>query len=443
MQRYNDYIFLIEDNYISQASIMSLLDGKAEDFIALTAHPFVKYNDRGHVAFSYVGILSLNNLIICFFPKYYKRNQEAICLGEMVRILKVLKKAGSKENITPDYKNYSPFHSSDQNEFVIADYIIRDYLDNGLYTKENTYLELNQPGEINWHATIDQITPIFSKRQPIYTDTLNHVSYNASAHIITELQKFAVHELLRKYGSLLNYNFKMYEDTVSRVEDLGQQNYLTNVLTKELAQVYTDQKIQLLKLLLTFLNSRFTSENSRVYLFGTGYYHTIWERLCGHSFINQVDRYLAALPKPKWNDLAGNQVSADTFVPDMIHYSIPDKLLLILDAKYYNLALQGTATLKVSGQPGIGDISKQFLYEQALHHLGHARTLNCFLFPNLQDEPLQVSGFVSFSIFPDRKVWIVYIDPNLLLDNFLGNKVFSEVLVSQITAQIDAYTLQS
>lgn len=438
MQREGDYIFLIEDDYNAQASLMNLLSGNSNDFIALTGHPFVKYNDAGQLAFAYVGVLAINDVIICFFPKYYKRDHGTLNLTDMGRILKVLKKAGSKENFTPDYKNYSPAYQTYRSEFVIADYLIKDYLDHGLYQKDNTYLELNQPGEIDWPATINLIEPVFSKGRPIYADTLNHVSYSSSAHVITELQKFAVHSLLGKYGRLLNYHFRMYEDVAGRLEDIGPHSYLMHVVGKELTQVFTDQKIQLLKLLLAYLKGKFNTTGNRVYLFGTGYFYTVWERLCGHSISNQIEAYLPALPKPVWSDLDGNTAETDTFRPDIIHYSIAEDLLLVLDAKYYQLKLKANGSLRISGNPGIGDISKQFLYEQALNHLGYPQTLNCLLFPKLQPEPFLIAGFVSFALFPDKKLWVLYVNPDLLFDNFISNRTFSPVLISNTITEIAA-----
>lgn len=431
------YIYLIEDDYISEDKLKLLFNGSAIDFEAIVKHPFVKYNDSGQLAFSYVGIISLNNFIICFFPKYYKRNREVLPLEDMICILKMLKKVGSKENLTPDYRNYSTNYQSYGGEFVIANYLIKDYLDHGLYQKEYSYIELNQPGEINWQKTINEVVPIFSKQRPIYADTFNNVSYSSSSHLITELQKYAVRHLLMKYGLLLDYKFRMYEDTADRLEDIGPKNYLIHVIVKELTQVFTDQKIQLLKLLLAFLKSEFTSSDHSACLFGTGYFHTIWERICSHSFSNQVDMYLSKMPKPIWNDLMGNQIDVNTFRPDIVHYSVSKNVFFILDAKYYLLNLQKIGDkLDVNGNPGIGDISKQFIYEKAFQNLGKEHITNALLFPKLQDMPFQIEGFVSLSLFPDRKIWILYIEPRLLIENFINNKMFSDSLISEIANAI-------
>jgi hypothetical protein len=436
MQKQGNYIFIIEDDYFAVSDLLHVLANEKDSYISITSHSFVKFTDTGLIAFSYVGLITVNDLLFCFFPKYYKRAKSLISVQDMVCILKVLKKVGTSESSIPDYKNFSINQRSYSSEFVIADHLLRDYLEHGLYSREIVYLEVNQSGETNWSATIDQLSPIFSKGRPIYADTLNQVSSSSSAYIITALQKFAVMEVLNKYGELLDYRFTIDQDVADRIEDIAPASYISHLLKKELTQVFTDQKIRLLKLLLASVNKRYLSQSLKAYFFGTGYFHVIWEKVCGYSLENQVDKYIKRIPKPTWNDLNSNQVFTETFRPDIITTNGTPDQLLVLDAKYYNLELRLSGALHISGNPGIGDISKQFLYEIALELLGVASIFNFLLFPKLQVSEFEIVGFVSFEIFDERRLWIVYLDPNTLYDQFLKNRFFDHEIRQSLSKSV-------
>ena len=63
-------------------------------------------------------------------------------------------------------------------------------------------------------------------------------------------------------------------------------------------------------------------------------------------------------------------------------------MFAILDAKYYRICLERG---RVSGQPGIADITKQYLYQLAfqdfIRDMGYDRVQNAFLFPGCGQEP--------------------------------------------------------
>jgi len=230
------------------------------------------------------------------------------------------------------------------------------------------------------------------------------------------------------------------KDVADRIEDIAPASYISHLLKKELTQVFTDQKIRLLKLLLAFVNKRYLSQSLKAYFFGTGYFHVIWEKVCGYSLENQVDKYIKRIPKPTWNDLNSNQVFTETFRPDIITTNGTPDQLLVLDAKYYNLELLLSGALRISGNPGIGDISKQFLYEIALESLGVARIFNFLLFPKLQVSEFEIVGFVSFEIFDERRLWIVYLDPNTLYDQFLKKRCFDQEIRQSLSKSVAELT---
>ena len=97
------------------------------------------------------------------------------------------------------------------------------------------------------------------------------------------------------------------------------------------------------------------------------------------------------IEKPKWQGIDTEEKEAqDTLIPDLI--SIPkignEDYFLIFDAKYYNLRLERGKTL--SGNPGVGDVTKQYMYQLAYKNFIKAHNIavvkNCFLMPTEKDE---------------------------------------------------------
>ena len=84
------------------------------------------------------------------------------------------------------------------------------------------------------------------------------------------------------------------------------------------------------------------------------------------------------------------QDAADTLIPDLV--SIPQidgtDYFLIFDAKYYNIQLEKGKSLR--NNPGVGDVTKQYLYQLAYRNFIKAHNIavvkNCFLMPTEKDE---------------------------------------------------------
>ena len=86
-----------------------------------------------------------------------------------------------------------------------------------------------------------------------------------------------------------------------------------------------------------------------------------------------------------------------TLIPDLI--TIKGNNFSIYDAKYYNIQLNEKG---IKHQPGIEDITKQYLYELAYKKFITLNNLkmieNAFLFPTDEIEEKEV-GYATFDIF--------------------------------------------
>ena len=155
-------------------------------------------------------------------------------------------------------------------------------------------------------------------------------------------------------------------------------------------------------------------ENDGISMFGTTAYHAVWEKACAEVFDNKLNTSLGKLEmsvplaekyqekterkqklidiieKPIWQGEDTESKAADTLIPDLISIPCIDgkDWFIIFDAKYYNLQLEKGKSLR--GNPGVGDVTKQYLYQLAYqdfikaHHITEVR--NCFLMPTEGDD---------------------------------------------------------
>ena len=99
----------------------------------------------------------------------------------------------------------------------------------------------------------------------------------------------------------------------------------------------------------------------------------------------------------KHNESGKVHKAKKTLVPDII--IIKGNQLSIYDAKYYKIKLDEK---EVKNQPGVGDITKQYLYELAFKEFAQEDELsinaNAFLMPTDSDEEIRL-GTASMEIF--------------------------------------------
>lgn len=133
------------------------------------------------------------------------------------------------------------------------------------------------------------------------------------------------------------------------------------------------------------------------------------------------------IEKPIWQGIDTEAKAADTLIPDLI--SIPcidgEDWFIIFDAKYYNLQLEKGKSLR--GNPGVGDVTKQYLYQLAFkdfinaHHI--KKVYNCFLMPTEQDKII-IKGTAKMSMLENlglENIQIRLIPAVKLYDHYLSD----------------------
>lgn len=378
----------------------------------------VDMNDEYYYVFTFVGVLTVGNIVIKCFPKYLLNKKAP--LEEMKQVLKVLNKYNSKEQII------SLFNGDEEqrafNLLSIILYLINDYNENGVYINQQDIIETNGEGEILWDNTINETFAIISNNRPFYTElqTINTVSDEMD--YFTRLHRCIVTECCNKLkqGELLEV-FDIEDINISEecIDDFGDIDYILYRLQMELNVQFVTRKQRLLKTLYTYIaHSKSFDDSFGLSMYGTNSFNLVWEKVCADVFDNKLStpigklklptdlhndyihrkKYtlLEIIQKPVWKyfDSEGNthnNLAKDTLTPDLISLYDTNKGMCfgIFDAKYYNIKLEKN---KVQGQPGVGDVTKQYLYQLAYNDFilkhGFTSVKNAFLMPTEEDDVL-------------------------------------------------------
>ncbi len=366
--------------------------------------------------FTYVGIITTGSRIIKVYPKYLL-SADKEPLTEMKQVVKVLEKySNSEEQIVNVFNGDGDNRSF--NIFAVILYLLNDYYEYGIYTNSEDIIEINGEGEILWGKTIDESFAMIDDNRPYYMELYtektvdDEMDYYKRLHecILTECSKQLCDAQL---DSL--FDIEPLQLSEEKLLDFGDKEYILEKLYKELNVQFNTRRQILLKTLYTYVSQdrRMLEENDGISMFGTTAYHVVWEKVCAEVFDNQLNTSLGKLKmsvpladqykkqksvpliniieKPIWQgiDMKG-QEAADTLIPDLI--SMPQingvDYFIIFDAKYYNIQLEKGKSLR--GQPGVGDVTKQYLYQLAYRDFIKAHNIavvkNCFLMPTEKSE---------------------------------------------------------
>lgn len=189
-------------------------------------------------------------------------------------------------------------------------------------------------------------------------------------------------------------------------------------LNQELSNQFITHKQNILKLMKRYIEEDSSKNVSDTISFvGTNSFNLVWEDVCSVVMDDCINKSIKELglsysknkkqsalvsdviAKPMWEHNESGKVhkAKKTLVPDII--TIKGNQLFIYDAKYYKIKLDDK---EVKSQPGVGDITKQYLYELAFKEFAQENELsinaNAFLMPTDGDKEIRL-GTASMEIF--------------------------------------------
>ena len=331
----------------------------------------------------------------------------------MKQVVKVLERySRSEEQIINVFNGDGENRSF--NILAVILFLINDYYEYGIYTNSEDIIEVNGEGEILWGKTIDESFAMIEDNRPYYMELYTEKSVEDDMDYFKRLHECVLTECSRQLrDAQLDALFDMdvIELSEETLVDFGDKEYVLERIIKELNLQFNTHRQILLKTLYAYVSQdrKMLDENDGISMFGTTAYHAVWEKACAEVFDNKLNTTLAQLKmtvpladkynsktakrqklidiieKPIWQGEDTEAKATDTLIPDLISIPCIDgkDWFIIFDAKYYNLQLEKGKSLR--GNPGVGDVTKQYLYQLAykdfINAHGIAEVRNCFLMP--------------------------------------------------------------
>ncbi|TQO55607.1 LlaJI family restriction endonuclease [Paraclostridium bifermentans] len=403
--------------------------------------------NKNSIKFTFVGVLVYKKEILVILPKYSKElNSESEKLECIKTIIKVFKRIPNK--VIKDNKDSLFISNSitedEISEIAIADYIIKDFRNNGGYIQKHRIKSINGKGHINWTSTINTFDPIISNDQPVYTNYINEDIIINNNNFISNLHVNLYNYLLVKYKELLGYSGSTlsFDRAKRNLDRLGNKKYILAKIKEELECTFGDRDINLLKAIYNFFEPRNDSNSNNLSIFGTISFEVVWEHICKYIFNDKYEDFKSEIPFPEWytdNDIK-HESKKNLLIPDII--SLHNKTMFILDAKYYSIQIDED---KVVGNPGSYDIIKQHIYEMVFDDkttiakykedsdLNYSYTVSALIYPKMMEEKFNIFSYTRHSVFNNKKIINnVYVSPTYVYDLFINRKKIEENIYTEI-----------
>lgn len=369
-------------------------------------------NDDCLYVFTYVGVITVGNRVIKIYPKYILSEDNP--LQQMKQVVKVLERySHSEEQIVNLFNGDGDNRSF--NILAVILYLLSDYFDYGVYNNTEDILEINGEGAIQWCRTIDDGFAIIEDNRPYYPELVTRRTIEDETDYFKRLHECVLTECSKQlHDAGLEDLFEMESVNLSEehLDDFGDKEYILDGIMAELNIQFNTHRQITLKTLFTYIaqDKKMLEENQGISMYGTTAFHAVWEKACADVFGNKLNtpigqitmkvplaegydsrtKLIDLIEKPKWCGIDTIQEPKDTLIPDLITITqhAGEDWFVIFDAKYYLLQLEKGRSLK--GNPGVGDITKQYLYQLAYkdfidkHEISVVK--NCFLMPTEMNE---------------------------------------------------------
>lgn len=383
----------------------------------LIQNRIVKVNNGGY-QFNYVGVIICKNTPIICIPKYVSN----VCTDiDIALIINLLRQYSNRETlINEELETLGDGLKNESSKLALAIFLLEDYYKNHLYSNDISVKCVNGDGEIDWDTTISESQVYINDNRPIYFELITNSNVNDESNFYRNLHIKVLKECSDYlFGSGLGYYLDLNEFNMEEIIDISMtREEIIYRLDQELHIQYDDVKRNTLIGIKNYFLNTATKDGFTIDFFGTRLFHNVWEKVCGFNLNNQYDEYKKYIQKPTW-DFGTKKYRSDRLIPDII--CVKDNEFIIADAKYYNIKFEES----LINNPGIGDVTKQYLYQLALQEIiveqGYPSVKNILLFPSELGE-LKKIGNVSLSFLSNiglENIDLYYVPASQFYNNYI------------------------
>ncbi len=366
---------------------------------------FVKWS-KNRCTIVFVGMFTIhrdNNdrIIVYSLPKYFPKEKCNIdhldeikdCLKKICQVVEDLRAKG-KEFDDEEYL-FDPYEegirSKPVNRVELAEFILEDYMQYGLYVKDLTETIRGGGGRTNWAKTVTHITPLFQKNTPMYLELMNKRHIIDENDVISIIHANVVNQCLEFMNALL-FDGIDYIDT----EELGGDlSMYSSVINSQITYVFKERDINLFKALEAWCaNTRYYRNYAGVTCFDR-----VWEWVNDSVWGNTEH---PESKNPIYHIGNTDYEGKGEAIPDTIRIvkNAENKCCTyIFDSKYYTVSR--IQKKEIIGYPNNSDIVKQVAYLKLIKsQYGEGEYYNSFLMPESSENCGDVEG--EYFKIPER-----------------------------------------
>jgi len=254
--------------------------------------------------------------------------------------------------------------------------LLRLYQKFGLYSRRKFIKALNL-GKPNWKETVaSSIAFPNNLGQPVYFDVASTRSSYFSDCEVARIQAFILRDIDENFSWILSGKEGcLFHELKEVIQPCGDTQYMLYILKRELPLLYSDNDVNLIKLLIKYLELVSGNTEANI-IIGLKKFHFAWEFMLSRVLSDVWSGINKILPAPAYKNFEGDFENAfrNGMKTDIaLHRS--NNEVVVVDAKYYEAST-------VNNAPNWSDIVKQFFYEKALLSTNNAlKVKNVFIFP--------------------------------------------------------------
>ena len=332
------------------------------------------------------------NILEVHLPIGYSK--EEISNQDIKRILKLIAKQENRDIEKQTRQNMCPI--------LIAEKIIQNFLQYGLYKEKEEVVDLHSKGKINWKKTINYKQP-FLNNKIIYANIFRkHTNYFIEGQV-QEIQKWCLSYISKVVGIFFSFKYPNVNLNYGKKQ-------MISILENALSQTNQDEQLETLKLLKDFIKQvNFLEVEENHTGIKSHRFEYVWQDLIDTIGIEDKYKYL---PQAQYYNLEDKpfNYSVKPLLPDTIVEGQNGKIY-VLDAKYY----------RIGHLPDQYNIFKQVRYGEYVNIVSEKKDIiNAFILPaNLGPNNIVVKGYAklekSASNNDYEKILVCYVDTRSLI----------------------------